>query len=67
VMDRVVKDLHLSDTLLRYAGRTERADIRRLIRRDVRARLLGQRVTGRGRVSVFENERYFFPYRVQFA
>lgn len=67
VMDRVVKDLYLGDTPLRYARRTERADVRRLIRRDVRRRLLDRTVTGRGRVSVFEDARYFFPYRVQFT
>jgi hypothetical protein len=67
VMDRVVKDLHLGDTPLRYAGWSERADIRRLLRRDVRRRLLGRSVRGRGRVGVFDDALYFFPYRVQFA
>jgi hypothetical protein len=65
VMDRVVKDLHLGDTPLRSAGWSERTDIRRLIRRDVRRRLLGRAVRGRGRVGVFDDALYFFPYRVE--
>lgn len=67
VLDRVVKDLRLGDVPLRYTGWSERADIRRLIRRDIRRRLLGRAVWGRGRVGVFDDARYFFPYKVQFT
>jgi hypothetical protein len=66
-MDRVVKDLRLGDTSLRYAGWSERTDIHRLIRREVRRHLLGRTVRGRGHVGVFDDALYFFPYRVAFT